>query len=609
VCGIAGYVGTDEIPQERLSACLSRMRRRGPDRSDVWSAAIGSSRRVYLLNSRLRILDLDDRSDQPFHAGPLSITYNGELYNYRELARDFVAAGGAMTTTSDTEVLLRSIESIGWHALDRFEGMWAFAVHDSRDGTVTLCRDRFGEKPLYVLRDENGLYFASEVKFIVALSGRIPPPDMEQLRRYLVNGFRSLYKTPATFFEGIRELSPGTRLQIDAAGEETLHRYWTFASGEASEMSAEEAVEGVRERLIRAVSLRLRADVPIAFCLSGGVDSNAIAAIASRRCGADVHAFTVVDSDPRYDESALVREAVRDLGIKSTEVSLDKGDFLESLRHLVDYHDAPIYTISYYVHWKLMERIASSGYRVSMSGTGADELFSGYYDHHLAYLFDVRDTPLHPASVEAWQRVVRGHVRNPYLSDPDLFLKDPAFREHLYLNADDFARYLHLPLSEPFVEQRFAPGLLRNRMLNELFVEVVPVILHEDDLNGMYYSVENRSPYLDRDLFEFSLRIPTQHLVRNGYAKSVLREAVRGIAPAAVLDAGRKVGFNASIHSLLDTQNPLIRRQLLSDSPVFTVVKRDRITSLLDRRELRDSESKFLFNFVNAKLFLERHAA
>ena len=199
-------------------------------------------------------------------------------------------------------------------------------------------------------------------------------------------------------------------------------------------------------------------------------------------------------------------------------------------------------------------------------------------------------------------------MRNPYLSNPELFVKQPGFRGHIYLNADEFATYLTNGFDEEFSEREFTGNLLRNRMLNELFAEAVPVILHEDDLNAMYFSIENRSPFLDRELFEFSTSIPTKYLVRGGRAKAVLREAMRDIVPDMILDNRRKVGFNAPIHSLLDAGDPKVRTELLADSPVFEIVRREKLEQLLDRRQLPNSESKLLFNIVCAKLFLEEVA-
>ncbi len=178
-------------------------------------------------------------------------------------------------------------------------------------------------------------------------------------------------------------------------------------------------------------------------------------------------------------------------------------------------------------------------------------------------------------------------------------------RDHIFLDADGFASYLTAGWCEPFEEQEYTSSLLRNRMLNELFHEAVPVILHEDDLNSMYYSVENRSPFLDRDLFEFANSIPSRHLIQDGRAKSVLRDAMSGIAPDAIVQNRRKVGFNAPIFSFLDVKDKAVRNTLLEDSPVFEHIRRDKVEALISKEDLPNSESKFLFNFLNTKMFLE----
>lgn len=565
-----------------------------------------------LLSTRLDVIDLTERANQPLRVGSRTIVYNGELYNYRELRADLERDGERFDSDSDTEVLVRVLARWGEAGLDRCEGMWAFALHDGNDGSVTLCRDRFGEKPLWMHRSPDGVVFASEPKGVFALLGRTLDPDLDQVRRYLVTGYRTLWTDDdRSFFRGLELLPAATVLRIDADGSESVRRYWQPSFDPDEEMSYYDAVAGVRDRVLRSVELRLRADVPVAFCMSGGVDSTSLIAAAKNVCGYDVHGFTVVNEDPRYDEREPVAATVHALGLRHTQVPLEHDAFLPRMRDLVRYHDAPVATISYYVHWRLMEGIANGGYRVSVSGTAADELMTGYYDHHLAYLAQVRASPeLHAASVAAWESEILPLVRNPHLRDPALFVRDPGFRGHIVLDADTFAGFLgngYTP--EPFRENAYAEDLLRNRMLNELRHEVVPVILQEDDLNSMYWSVENRSPYLDRDLAEFAYRIPTRHLIRNGRAKAVLRDAMRGIAPDHVLDEPRKVGFNAPIESLLDLDDAGVRTELLADGPIFDVVRRDRVAELLDERGLPNSRSKFLFSFVSSKLFLEEHAA
>lgn len=606
MCGIAGYIGNLEIPPQRVEECLRLMQRRGPDASGVYRHSFGQDQNVCLLHRRLSIIDLDKRSNQPFRVGAKVLVDNGELYNYVELKRELTAKGHSFETTSDTEVLLRYIDMYGWEGLDRCEGMWAFAFYDENDGSLILSRDRFGEKPLYLYEDETGLYFGSEIKLLRALSGKSFTINYGHLYRYLVNGYKSLYKADETFFENVSEFPSSSVLIIFPGGSRLQEKYWTPLCATDSSMTYEDAVAGARDALIRSVKLRLRADVPLAFCMSGGVDSNSLISIAKNIFDYDVHGFTIVNTDERYAEQELVDYVVSELGIRHTSVAVNTADFLTNLRHLIQYHDAPVYTISYYAHWLLMKIIAQQGYRISISGTAADELFTGYYDHHSMYLYEVKNNPeLFETSLENWMKHIKPIVRNPVLQDPEVFVKRPGERSHIYLDADVFATYLTGGFREAFTESVYCDGLLRNRMLNELFSEAVPVILHEDDLNAMYYSIENRSPFLDRELFDFCYTIPSCYLIRDGYNKKVLRDSMKGIVPERILNTRRKVGFNAPIHSFLDVKDREVRSELLDESPIFDHVCKNKIESIISKDHLPNSESKFLFYFLCSKMFLE----
>ena len=229
---------------------------------------------------------------------------------------------------------------------------------------------------------------------------------------------------------------------------------------------------------------------------------------------------------------------------------------MERLSHLVDYHDAPIATISYLVHSMISEKMHEEGFRVSFSGTSADELFSGYYDHFLLHLNEVRERNDYQTYLGDWQKHVGKFVRNPLLKNPDLYASRPDFRDHVFDGSSYADAYLLEEFNEEHHDEHFTDNLMRNRMCNELFHEIVPVILNEDDLNSMLYSIENRSPYLDSKLLDFANSIPARHLVRNGYGKYVLRQSMKGILNEKVRLDRRKKGFNASISSLVDLQDP-----------------------------------------------------
>ena len=609
MCGIAGHFGINLISSDRLERCKQLMERRGPDGNGYFYKKVGKNRHAQLLHSRLRIIDLDERSNQPFLTGDDCLTFNGEIYNYLELRDRLQKSGESFRTDGDTEVLAKVLQKFGIEGLNLCEGMWAFGWLDEHG--LSLSRDRFGEKPLYIYEDDSGFYFGSEPKFIFALLGYVLPVNKNHLFRYMVNGYKALYKSGDTFFEGLKEVPHGSVIKLDVNGKCTNQKYWLSKFDQQIDgMSFDDAVLNARDALINSVKLRLRSDVPIAFCLSGGIDSNALIAIAKKHLNYDVHGYTIMNTDERYEERDMVNASVNALQLRHTEVLIDASDFLEKLRKLVRYHDSPISTITYYAQWQLMEKIAADGYRVSVSGTAADELFSGYFDHHNLYLASLENNSNEQLSARKnWSEVVAPIVRNPFLQDADCFIKNPNLRDHIFLDAAVFSSFLTFPWNEKFKEERYSNIPLRNRMNNELFHESVPVILHEDDLNAMYYSVENRSPFLDRKLFEVCQSIPTRHLIRNGRAKAVLREAVRGLAPDIILDNPRKVGFNAPILDYLDLNNPKIRSQILADSPIFEFIKRDAIEVLLNKAHLPNSQSKFLFYFLNAKIFLEEFSA
>jgi asparagine synthase (glutamine-hydrolysing) len=610
MCGIAGYIGLRPLADKQIEATLPLMGRRGPDaRGSRSYQTPGRDHFVSLLHSRLAIIDLDPRSEQPFVYGDYVLSYNGEIYNYLEVRAVLEREGIQFKTSSDTEVLAAALVHWGESALDKLEGMWAFAWYNVQTGDVMLCRDRFGEKPLYYARDggNGSVVFGSEVKFLQALKDTKFEVSTNHLKRYLVNGYKSLYKTQSGFFKDVKEVRPGQCVKMTANLEMSDYMYWSPEYNINEDISFEDAVKTTRDKLIRSVELRLRSDVPLAFCMSGGVDSNALISIAKRELGYDVHGFTIVNEDERYEEQDLVNDSVAHLGIEHTSIPLSPDGFLENMKHLVRHHDAPVYTATFYVYWVLQRAMAEQGYKISISGTAADELFSGYYDHHLLYLHDIQnDTDHFEKSAKNWKTHIQPIVRNPYLQSHDTFINTPDERRHIYLDSDHFASFLVEPWSEDFAEETYrTDSLLKNRMLNELFHEATPIILHEDDSNAMYFSIENRSPFLDRDLFEYANSIPTRHLINDGAAKAVLRESIRGIACDSVVDNRRKVGFNVPIHDLLNLENAETRADLLKDSPIFDIVQRDKIEALLKERNLPNSKSKFLFYFMSAKLFLE----
>ena len=613
MCGIAGAITPTPPSQECIEATIAVLANRGPDASGFANRRLGDSN-LCLIHTRLAIIDLDHRANQPFEREDCVLIFNGEIYNYLELKDELGALGHAFDTDSDTEVLLSAYREWGEDCVERFEGMWAFALLDAKAEKVLLSRDPFGEKPLYVQKIDAGLYFASEIKALALLSGRKPEVNTTQILRYLIDGYRFLYKGTDTFFIGVRELPAATNAVLKNAKEPAPKPYWRLAYA-PTPMTAADAIAGARERLFESLRLRLRADVPLAFCLSGGIDSATLAAIAAIHFGHDIHCFSIIDRDDRYDETVNIKAMVEHLACNHHVTHTSTVGFFKRMERLVTYHDAPVATISYYVHSFLSEAISDNGFKVAVSGTGADELFTGYYDHYAMWLAHMQnlaksDTSIDMQSLVAdWKSGMGAHVQNPLLQDPLAFVNAPGQRDHLFLNRDYFNSLMTQPFDDPFSEADHGSDLLRCRMLNELFHEVIPVILHEDDRNSMMVSVENRTPYLDRTLARFLYSVPSEHLMRDGFTKRLLREAGKGLVPDSVRLDKRKRGFNASIGSLVNLNDAKSRERLLSDGPIFNLIRRDKIEQFFAGDMTSNSFSKFLFSFISAKIFLEHHQA
>ena len=605
MCGIAGYIGKKQIGKVVIDQTLGLMKNRGPDFQDS-RFFIANDTNIYLLHSRLSIIDLEDRSNQPFSMNGCTLVFNGEIYNYIEVRKELKKRGHIFTTNSDTEVLLKAYIEYGEDCVCHFNGMWAFAIWDERNQKLFLSRDRFAEKPLFYFQDNDGFYFASEIKAIQSLLKNPLQVDYDFMKRYLVYGYKFLHKTPQTFFQGICEIDFATNATLDSNLNFNQSKYWKAESSQ-QRMTFNEAVEGSRYHLLQSLKLRLRADVPLAFCLSGGVDSASLASIAKKEFNYDVETFSIIDSDERYNEYDNIKATIDDLDCKHSLIHLNFENTLGRLKDLVAYHDSPVATISYLIHSMLTEKISDHGYKISVSGTSADELFTGYYDHFNLHLYEMRNDSKFEQYLKDWQDYTGNFVTNPYFKNPKLYFKDQSIRAHNHLDSIEFASFLKEDYSIEITEINYTDSLLRNRMLNELFHETIPVILLEDDLNSMKYSIENRSPFLDVNLFNFANSIPNEHLIQDGYGKYVLREAMKGTLSEKVRLDRRKKGFNASINSLFDFSDKSTRDYILDpSSAIFDLVNISSIKHLISSKKLANQYSKFLFSFMNCKIFLEQ---
>ena len=602
MCGIAIAIGSP-LGEDRVSETLASLRNRGPDASGVYCSKMRGLD-ITLLHTRLSIIDVEKRADQPMIGESCAVVFNGEIYNFVELRQQLQGLGCIFRTNSDTEVIIHAYRKWGVKCVERMEGMWSFVLLDEISQSIFVSRDRFGEKPLYYYEKSGTLFFASEVKALSAISGDRFTVNSSQISRFLVNGYRSLRKQNENFFEEVKEFPRATYALISTSQMEQQFCFWNLEY-RPRQINRLQAIDEIKDCLIESLRIRLRADVPIAFCLSGGVDSTLLVAIANKVHHQQLHTFSIIDKDERYNESDNISATVKELNCDHSEIEISFDGFWDRMTSLIEYHDAPVATISYYVHSLLSEKIRSCGYKVAVSGTAADELFTGYYDHYNMWLAGEPKDDSFSQLLKDWHDGYGASVRNPILKDPLVFVENPEERRHIYLDRDKFNQLMKFTEKEDFSETKYCGNLLRNRMFNELFEEVVPVILHEDDRNSMFYSLENRSPYLDKRLVELAYSMPNQLLVKDGYLKSLLREVGVGMAPQEVLFDKRKRGFNASIETLVDINNSETRARLLEDGPIFDFLDRKKLEKFLTTGFQENSFSKFLFSFISSRIFLE----
>jgi asparagine synthase (glutamine-hydrolysing) len=608
MCGISGYISNKSLLNVNgIDHTLKLMSRRGPDSSKYYKEDFGS-KELALLHTRLSIIDLNKRASQPFEDKNFMVIFNGEIYNYIEIREDLKKKNYRFQTNSDTEVLLKSYQEYGSKCVDHFEGMWAFAIWDSKKKNLFLSRDPFGEKPLYYFSNRYGFFFGSEIKFIKSLYLNKFKTNNDLLNKNLFSGYKSLNKSTETFNKDIFLLESSSNMSVDLNLIPIKKKYWTPKININQKMKVEEATDGAKLHLIESLKLRMRSDVPLAFCLSGGIDSGILVSHAKKTFNKNVSSFSIIDIDERYNEEENIKHVVNDINCDSHLIKInDKKDiFLDRLNKLTKHHDGPIATLSYYVHSFLSESISKKGFKVSISGTGADEIFTGYYDHFLLHLESMNKTKYFNENLASWKEFVLPNIRNPYLKNPNLYIDNKDNRDIVFEKHFELHKYSVIKKEQNFKEIKYCDELLRNRMLNELFHEVVPVILKHDDLNSMYHSIENRSPFLDRKLLEFTLTIPPHLLISQGYQKQVLRNSAKDILVDDVRLSRQKKGFNTSINSVIDLKNPEIINFIFDkNSPINEYVDLKKLKVDITTKTIPNHLSKLLFSVISTKLFLE----
>lgn len=516
---------------------------------------------LFLGQTRLSIIDLTEGGHQPMTTrdGNFTITFNGEIYNYKELKSELSSLGYQFFTQSDTEVLLAAWVEWGESSLHKLVGMFSFAIFDRKKYTVTLIRDAFGIKPLFYSNHENGFCFASEIQAVMLLNDRKAVINNQRVFDYLIYAIQDV--GDETFIKDIKHVQPSHLVTISLNGSlpPVVKKWWDPSIKENTAITFKEAADKLREFFLDSVRLHLRSDVPVGIALSGGIDSSAIAcATRYLEPNMNIHTFSFIPEGSKLSEEPwidIVNEYINAIPhkaiVKPKELSDDIAD-------LINAQGEPFCTTSMYAQYRVFKLAKEAEVTVVLEGQGADELLAGYQGYHgqrMRSLFERGEWGEMFTFAKKWKRWEGRQHLSPWKAFIGQMIPDDLFKFAQKLVGEQNVpqwidkRFLNESSvkKRPVRMKRLQIGEKRRvveAMLEAMINNGLPSLLRYGDRNAMKFSIENRVPFLTIPLAEFLLTLPENFLIsQDGETKSIFRAAMRGIVPNAILDRRDKVGF------------------------------------------------------------------
>ena len=583
MCGICGYISRKNITLEQLKAMNDTMYHRGPDDSGEEIYEMPDGWQAGFAQRRLSILDLSVLGHQPMHSADerISVVYNGEIYNFRELREEL--ADYPFRSNCDTEVIIAAYLKWGIRCVERFNGMFAIALYDRKTQDVYLIRDRIGKKPLYYWYEDGNLVFASELKPIMKcpwFSGEI---EKRVLSRYL---FHQYINAPESIYRNVYKLEPGAVLRF-SCGEIKTWKYWSIRKvyHEAQNNRIEdyqEAKERLKELLKKSVKARMIADVPLGAFLSGGYDSSLVTAIAQECSDSPVKTFSIGFHEEKYNEAKYAKAVADYLGTDHTELYIDEQDMFELVESIPKYYDEP-FADSSEIATMMVSKLAREHVTVTLSGDGGDEFFCGYNIYTnvaQAQRLDMLGAMVHglcglpglkqmhaEEKLPFKVRVIAGNrereSKTQFGADNYLIKAKAMVR----LSQEEEAISIHYLTESGYHVKDWQI----RRMLLDMDTYLPGDILCKVDRASMKYSLESRCPILDTDVMELSYRIPHEYKYAGGDKKHILKDIAYDYIPKNLLDRP-KVGFGVPLDKWL--RGPL-KEQLLDYSSYDYLERQD----------------------------------
>ena len=604
MCGICGVVNFNNNPVEEsgIRKMMVSMKHRGPDDEGIFTD--GSTGLGFV---RLSILDLSQAGHQPMHSRDerYVIVYNGEIFNYIELREELEPKGYSFRTRSDTEVLLAAYQEWGERCLDRFNGMWAFVIYDRVTKSIFASRDRYGIKPFYYFICGKYFVFASEIVPLLKFIGIKPSANERAVFDFLVFNRTDQYSD--TLFEGIKKLKHGCNLKIDKSG---FREYEWYNLRQSVEKTDQFSTPGeFRNLLSDAVALRLRSDVPVGVCLSGGLDSSSIASILSNDYKkTDINTFSAVyrkgQTGDETEYITLFKDSLPNMFFTMPDADSLRADLADYMR----LHSEPVSDTGVYAQYKVME-LASGKAVVTLDGQGADEMMAGYHYFFGSYFRELIRRHRFSRLVSEMTSYMTRHRSLFGIGSFAFYMISPSLRTSLkykekkYINKEFAAAY---GKDNALAEDLYSANTLQEALLNH-FEFKLEHLLKWADRNSMRFSIEARMPFLDHRLVEKTLAMPGDALIKDGMTKHILREAMRGSLPEKIRLRKDKVGFGTPNEEWFRSENfkPFILDLLHSESFIGRgVIDSDMAAKVYSRHLSRKvNAAREIWKWINLELW------
>jgi asparagine synthase (glutamine-hydrolysing) len=553
MCGIAGIIASHAEPdfETQVIAATECLHHRGPECNCAWKNA---DHTAILGHSRLSIIDLSEKANQPFHyADRFTIVHNGELYNYKELKSELTDKGFHFATSSDTEVIVASYAAWGRNCVERFDGMFAFAIWDENDKELFAARDRFGEKPFFFSYANSQLRFASEMKALWKM-GVSKEVNQGMLYNFLTIGYTSNPGDPSeTFYQHIEKLPAASFLLFSPLKNELkIERYWQLDVEETVNIPDGEAIEKFEKLLKESVQRRLRSDVSIGTSLSGGLDSSTIVALC-QQFSSDQYShkcFTAVFPGYEKNEEAHAKMVADMFGLEQHLVTIDPAEVPSLMQKVMRHQEEPVGSGSALAQYKVFETAKASGVTVLLDGQGADETIGGYSKYYKWYWQELYKNKRLAQSKELSDARNIGIKERFGISNkiaalfPDLagaFLQSKKARS---INRDpEFDKEFSFRHKRESYYSLPAHFTLNGVLHYNTVVNGLEELLRMADRNSMAHSLEVRLPFLSHELVEFGFSLPPEFKIRNGWTKWLLRKTSEKYLPKEISWRKDKVGF------------------------------------------------------------------